>query len=584
MFATYASALALAAASVAIGSGVLAACGWRRFSWLAAAVGLAVVCAVAWGTARLGGEGLTPAIALAGLALAGGACGRRLEGFAGALREGLPLMALALAVASIPFLVEGRFGILGTSFNPDMSQHLLAADRLAAGVPSQLEEQGYPLGPHAIAVALHDGLGIGLVQAFGGLTLAVAALASLTALAALGGSSPGRRIGAALLVGLPYLVVSSLAQGAFKETMQALFVLAFAIGLLQLSRDRARTFCAVPLAALAAGSLFTYSFPGLAWPAVTLALWATAQLAWGAGTSRAALRPAALAAALLAVLTLPELARILDFRDFETFDPEGPGLGNLFGQVSPLAALGIWPSGDFRLDSGAGAVPAIVFYLGAVLGAVLLVTGLLWCARQRLLAVPASLTAALGIYLAARIAGTPYQAAKALVMLAPLAALIIVTPLAEAELPSPRRLGLRVLAGALYVAAAGGCAALALANGPVGPASYSPRLTSLRPLLAEGSTLVLAPREFLDEEHGRPFLAWELRGGRVCIRVRSQPSQRPPPPGVRFVITEAGLARPFSGLAPARQADPYLLWERRGGVEGPGNCPRIAVRQARQGR
>ena len=38
---------------------------------------------------------------------------------------------LALLAASLPFIVEGRFGILGTGLNPDMSQHLFAADRLA---------------------------------------------------------------------------------------------------------------------------------------------------------------------------------------------------------------------------------------------------------------------------------------------------------------------------------------------------------------------------------------------------------------------------------------------------------------------
>ena len=36
---------------------------------------------------------------------------------------------------------------------------------------------------------------------------------------------------------------------------------------------------------------------------------------------------------------------MIDFHKFETFDPNGPGLGNLFGQVSPFEALGIWPSG-----------------------------------------------------------------------------------------------------------------------------------------------------------------------------------------------------------------------------------------------
>ena len=118
-----------------------------------------------------------------------------------ALRAGWPVALVALLAASLPFVVEGHFGILGTSFNPDMSQHLLAADRLAHGESSQLLHQGYPLGPHAIVVALNKGLGIGLVQGFGGLTVAVAVLAPLTALAAFAnlrpipphGRRPGRR-------------------------------------------------------------------------------------------------------------------------------------------------------------------------------------------------------------------------------------------------------------------------------------------------------------------------------------------------------------------------------------------------------
>ena len=46
-------------------------------------------------------------------------------------------------------------------------------------------------------------------------------------------------------------------------------------------------------------------------------------------------------------------------REFETFDPDGAGLGNLFNRISPLEALGIWPSGDFRIDPGDGFAPAI---------------------------------------------------------------------------------------------------------------------------------------------------------------------------------------------------------------------------------
>ncbi len=162
----------------------------------------------------------------------------RVEGAGEAMRAGAPVAVLALAAASLPFVVEGHFGILGTGFNPDMSQHLLAADRLAHGQASQLLHQGYPLGPHSIVVALNKGLGIGLVQGFSGLTVAVAVLAPLTALAAFADLPPLRRTAGALLVGLPYMVASYFAQGAFKETMEALLVLAFVLALRESTKKR----------------------------------------------------------------------------------------------------------------------------------------------------------------------------------------------------------------------------------------------------------------------------------------------------------------------------------------------------------
>jgi hypothetical protein len=233
VLATYASVIAVCASSLAIGQAALALCGWRRWSWLAPAVGLALVTALCWATVRLPGDGTISAIAVflataASLVFLAG----RVEEIGGAVRNAAPVGLGALLAASLPFLVERRFGILGTSFNPDMSQHLLATDRLAHGTDSQLLIQGYPLGPHAIVVALDKGLGVGLVQGFGGLTLAISVLASLTALGALTDLRRIPRWIAALLVGLPYMVASYLAQGAFKETMQALFVLAFAICLL----------------------------------------------------------------------------------------------------------------------------------------------------------------------------------------------------------------------------------------------------------------------------------------------------------------------------------------------------------------
>ena len=237
MIGTYAAVLAVCVASLAIGQAAIALCGVRRWSWLSPAVGLALLCAVCWGTVRLPGHGTISAAVVVLLGAASVAtCGGESTG-RGRPFERAPRSPSWRSVAtSLPFIAEGHFGILGTSFNPDMSQHLLAADRLAHGQGSQLLHQGYPLGPHAIAVALNKGLGIGLVQGFTGLTIAVAILASLTALAAFRDQPALLRTPAALVIGLTYLVASYFAQGAFKETMQALFVLAFVLSLREASR------------------------------------------------------------------------------------------------------------------------------------------------------------------------------------------------------------------------------------------------------------------------------------------------------------------------------------------------------------
>jgi len=261
---------------------------------------------------------------------------------------------------------------------------------------------------------------------------------------------------------------------------------------------------------------------------------------------------------------------MIDFHSFETFDPHGPGLGNLFGQVSPFEALGIWPSGDFRLAPGDGAVPAFGYYLGAAFAALLLVYGLVLCWRRRETAIVGGLFAASLAYVAARLGGTPYTAAKAIEIAAPLATVAILLPLLR-----------RPVAG-LYVLAAGVCSLLALANAPVGPTSYTPALTGLRPLVASGSTVVLASHELLANQHGTPYIAWELRGGRVCIEADSEAGDAPP--GVRFVVAEGSPARPpFPHLRVRRVAEPYVLWERTGSLRGKSPCPLIAVRQARQG-
>jgi hypothetical protein len=573
---TYAAVLALCGASLAIGQAAIALCGARRWSWLAPAVGLALLGALCWGTVRLGGDGVVAAIAatLATVTAVAYLWGR-LEGGAEALRIGWPVALIALLAASLPFAVEGHFGILGTSFNPDMSQHLLAADRLAHGHGSQLLHQGYPLGPHAVVVALSKGFGIGLVQGFSGLTVAVAVLAPLTALTAFANLRPTPRIAGALVVGLAYMVASYFAQGAFKETMQALFVLAFALALRESTRSwRDLPLRYVPAALIAVGSVYTYSFPGLIWLIGAAVIWACFEFAISRTGPSDAARSVLLALLTFAVLIAPEIGRMIDFQSFETFDPSGPGLGNLFGQISPFEALGIWPSGDFRLAPGDGAVPAIGYYLGAAFATALLLYGAWCCWRRRETALLGGLASAALAYAAGRIAGTPYASAKAIEIAAPLAALTILLPLLA------RRV--RALAATAFVFAAGVCSVLVLVNAPVGPTSYSPALTGLRPLVAADSTLVLASDELLADEHGTPYISWELRGGRVCIAAEGEPDD--PPPGVRFVVTRGAAARPpFPGLRVRRVAPPYVLWESTRPVRGQSPCPLIAVRQARQG-
>ncbi|MFL5832394.1 MAG: hypothetical protein ACJ76B_00225 [Solirubrobacterales bacterium] len=567
MIGTYAAVLAICAASLAIGQAAIGLCGGRRWAWLAPAVGLALLCGVCWATVRLPGDGVVSAVLVLVLVVASVAyLWGRVVGGGDALRVGWPVALGAFLAASLPFLVEGHFGILGTSFNPDMSQHLLAADRLADGQSSQLLNQGYPLGPHSIVVALHKGLGIGLVQGFSGLTVAVAVLACLTALAAFRDLPALPRAAGALLVGLAYVVASYFAQGAFKETMQALFLLAFVLALREGQREWAGLpLRYVPAALIAVGSVYTYSFPGLIWLGGAAVIWAL--------LTRPALKALGIAFVVFLVATLPELGRMLDFHSFETFDPNGPGLGNLFGQISPFEALGIWPSGDFRLAPGDGAVPAVAYYLGIAFGLALFLYGLVWLWKRRETAILAGVAAVALAYVAARVAGTPYTSAKAIEIASPLFALTILLPLLSEACrvsgPIGHKLDMRRLwapvAAAVFIAVAGVCALLALANAPVGPTSYSSSLSEYRKLVGEGPTVVYASPQLLEGEHGEPFLAWELRGGRVCIQSTEEPKV---PPGVRFAIWDEGdwtlkrISDPASGKSP---------------------CPLVAERQARQG-
>ena len=143
----------------------------------------------------------------------------------------------------------------------------------------------------------------------------------------------------------------------------ALFVLAFALllpGARKAGATRSRSACSPP------GSSTSTRSPGLAWLGGVAVVWGAIELSRG--------RAARVAAAVLAERCsavarrrrcagprrCPELDRLRDFADFRALHPDRAnegGLGNLPGQLSPLEALGIWPTSEFRLSAARSSLP-----------------------------------------------------------------------------------------------------------------------------------------------------------------------------------------------------------------------------------
>src|SRR3954454_5840384 len=181
----------IVAASLLLGSAVMAIAGLPRHSAAVPATGigaLLVICGVA---IKLPGHAVTAAIAV-GLALVG--CFfvfGRTRAPAGTMRIGAVVVVIGAAlVAAIPFATSGRIGILGQGLvNDDMASHLLFTEWISshAGPTPDLIKGGYPLGPHAIVAATAKVSGASLIEGFAGLTGAIAVLLALTAYGALGG-------------------------------------------------------------------------------------------------------------------------------------------------------------------------------------------------------------------------------------------------------------------------------------------------------------------------------------------------------------------------------------------------------------
>ncbi|HET8593523.1 MAG TPA: hypothetical protein VFL56_07635, partial [Solirubrobacterales bacterium] len=558
MFSALLAGVVILAAALVLGAAVMALSGRPRHSAVAPAAGLSVLLVICGIAVKLPGHAVTAAVA-AGVALIGAfvVLGRS-SSPAGSVRIGAIVAVLGAALlAALPYLVNGRIGILGQGLiNDDWASHLLFTEWIDthAGPTPDLVQDGYPLGPHAVVAATAKVTGASLLEGFAGLTGAIAVLLALTAYGALPGVREWMRAPAAILVSSPYLAAAYLSQGAFKEPMLALALIGFALALPAVRpawSGRGGSRAAIPLGMIAAGTIYNYSFPGLAWLLGAGLIWMLL-VAWRErdpategviarlrlGERLRGARPALRAAVGIPVLlAVPEIFRLASFSSFEAINPEGEGpsvgFGNLRQPLNPLEAFGIWPSGEFRITPANSGTPEIAFYLGGLLALTAFAWGLGRALARRELALPSTLAAAALLYLAALAFGTPYTEAKALAVGAPVIMLIALRGLLSADSiedeeaprepaawwpplhkrppqtprPNHRLVGVGVpLLTIAFVGAAAISTLLPLRESAVGADHHYQEMARMRPLV-DGQRVLFLGRD--------NFVSWELIGSEV---------------------------------------------------------------------
>jgi hypothetical protein len=578
MIGTYASAALICAASLLVGHAILGLTGGdesRR--WLAPAIGFGAVLTVTGFLARAPGHATSATIGLVLLVIAAAVLlwwRPRAASGASLLREGWPVALIVALAFSIPFAVSGRWGIIGVGFNNDLGLHLAWAEWLRSGL-GPAPEAGYPLGPHALAAAVAALPGIGLGQAFVGEIFAIGILTALVTLTALDDLGRGRRILAAVLVAIPYLGASYFAQGAFKETGEALFVLGFALLLHRLERESERGGASAPFGTailgltLATGIFFSYSFAGLAWPLVILAIWAlTFAPLRRALAPRAWLTTLRQPATLLILAVLGVLALLTVVGPFAFIHGFNRVAGtNTYGPVSPLEVLGVWAAPNYRLNAAGGAQ---LTGLATLIAAAAILLGGTWWLRRRNFAVPVALAGCTLLYIASLASSGEYSQAKALMIAAPLAMLIAIRPLLfEAGRRSTMRVAWTVVAVA-FVGGAVYSSLLVLRDAPIGPPGHGSELQAFIPIV-RGEPVLYAGQD--------RYAAYELMGADTHVPLVEFPdAEVSPSPEKPFDTGDAYSPIDFDSFSHGTLARfPYVITGRAAwNSEAPAGFKRVA--------
>ncbi len=521
--------LIVIAASLLVGRAVMRTAGSVRWSGLEPAVGLAAILAVEGLLARVPGNrwglllGLALLLAVALWLLMDG--GRAdLPELPGGLLVVLGVVFLAI---NLPFALAGHFGLPGVGYNNDLGLHLAWADWLRSGIGTT-PESGYPLGPHGLATSLSFVPGLNLATVFTGQSMAVMMLTAWTAWSAVGRLGSWKRTLASVLVATPYLLVSYYAQAAFKEVIAALLLLAFVVAIDRATSDSpaegegSGRWRLLPFGVLAAGVVFTYSFPGLAWPAAVLAAVAVADPRIRArirtGSVWGALRRPPVAAAILVSLGI---LLVLAFAGPFGFGSDFTVVAgsDAFGPVSAIEALGVWLDPDYRLD-GITSTPVPIL-LGAV-SLLALLASLWWWRREPSRVWPAAFFGCALLYLISLPWMGEYSLAKALVVPAPVTMTVILTGLLSGppESGTPRRSLLRggwTALAAAFIVGAVASSFLVLREASVAPPGHAAELTAFRGKIDGRSVL------YLDQDR---FAPWYLSGARVGVPLAEFPDPK----------------------------------------------------------